>query len=69
MQVLAVKMTIEKFQKCSGKVVEIIIKVHLQLKYSGSHPASIDCQKDSGTTVGNGTQVKPVLSTAIIFAV
>ena len=44
-------------------------EICLQLKCSVSLPVVIDCQKDSGTTVENGTQVKPVLLTAIIFAV
>ena len=59
--------------KCFKNAVEnqqkLSSKIDLQPKYSGSHPASTDCQKDSGSTVGNGTQVKPVLLTAIIFAV
>ena len=44
-------------------------EICLQLKCSVSLPVVIDCQKDSGTTVENGTQVKPVLLTAIRFAV
>ena len=44
-------------------------EICLQLKCSVSLPVVIDCQKDSGTTMENGTQVKPVLLTAIIFAV
>ena len=41
----------------------------IQSKYSGSLPAFIDCQKDSGSTGENGTQVKPVLLAVKIFAV
>ena len=41
----------------------------LQLKYSGSLPAFVGCQKDSGSAGENGTQVKPVLLAAKIFAV
>ena len=41
----------------------------MQLKYSDPLPALVGCQKDSGSTVENGTQVKPVLLAAKIFAV
>ena len=41
----------------------------LQLKYCGSLPAFIGCQKDSGSAVENGTQVKPVLLAVKRFAV
>ena len=41
----------------------------VQLKYSGSLPAFIACQKDSGSTGENGTQVKPVLLAVKRFAV
>ena len=41
----------------------------LQLKYSGSLPAFVGCQKDSGSTREKWTQVKPVLLTVNIFAV
>ena len=41
----------------------------IQSKYSGPLPAFIDCQKDSGSTGENGTQVKPVLLAVKIFAV
>ena len=41
----------------------------LQLKYSGSLPAFVDCQKDSGSAVEKRTQVKPVLLAVKIFAV
>ena len=44
-------------------------EIGLQLNGSVSLPVVIDCQKDSGTTVGKWTQVKPVVLTAIIFAV
>ena len=45
------------------------MKLGLQSKYSVSIPVFVDCQKDSETTVGNRTQVKPVVSTVIRFAV
>ena len=45
------------------------MKIELQSKYSGSLPAFVDCQKDSGSTGENGTQVKPVLLAVKIFAV
>ena len=61
-------MPLKNFRKSSGKLVEIEMKI-LQLKYSGSLPAFIGCQKDSGSTRENGTQVKPVLLTVNIFAV
>ena len=41
----------------------------LQSKYSGSIPVLVGCQKDSGTTVENGTQVIPVLLAVFRFAV
>ena len=41
----------------------------VQLKYSDSLPAFVDCQKDSESTGENGTQVKPVLLAVEIFAV
>ena len=41
----------------------------MQSKYSGSLPAVVDFQKDSGSTGENGTQVKPVLLAVKIFAV
>ena len=46
-----------------------VIRVSLQSKYSGPSPAFVDCQKDSQTTVRNGTHVKPVLLTVKIFIV
>ena len=45
------------------------MEIGLQSKYSGPSPTFVDCQKDSQTTVGNGTQVKPVLLAVKIFAV
>ena len=56
-------------QKGSQKVVDIGAEIGVQSKYSGSLPAVVDCQKDSGSTGENGTQVKPVLLAVIIFAV
>ena len=56
-------------QKGSKKIVEKIMKLGLQSKYSGPLPTFVDRQKDSQTTVGNGTQVKPVLLAVKIFAV
>ena len=41
----------------------------LQLKYSGSLPAFVGCQKDSGSAGEKRTQVKPVLLAVKIFAV
>ena len=56
-------------QKGCQKVVEKVMEIGLQSKYSGPLPTFVDCQKDSQTTVGNGTQVKPVLLPVKIFAV
>ena len=56
-------------QKGSQKVVDIGAEIGVQSKYSGSLPAVVDCQKDSGSTGENGTQVKPVLLAVKIFAV
>ena len=56
-------------QKSSQKVVKIDTEIGVQSKNSGSIPAVVDCQKDSGSTGENGTQVKPVLSAVKIFAV
>ena len=56
-------------QKDSQKVVEMRVQMDIQSKYSGSWPAVVDCQKDSGSTGENGTQVKPVLLAVKIFAV
>ena len=56
-------------QKGSQKVVDIGAEIAMQSKYSGSLPAVVDCQKDSGSTGENGTQVKPVLLAVKIFAV
>ena len=55
--------------KGSQKVVDIGAEIGVQSKYSGSLPAVVDCQKDSGSTGENGTQVKPVLLAVKIFAV
>ena len=51
------------------KIVKLGKHFGVQLKYSDSLPAFVDCQKDSQTTVGNGTHVKPVLLAVKIFAV
>ena len=56
-------------QKGSKKIVEKIMKIGLQSKYSGPLSTFVDRQKDSQTTVGNGTQVKPVILAVKIFAV
>ena len=45
------------------------MKLGLQSKYSGSIPVFVGCQKDSETTVENGTQVIPVLLAVFRFAV
>ena len=45
------------------------MKLGVQSKCSGSLPTVTDCQKDSGTTGENGTQVKPVLFAVKILAV
>ena len=45
------------------------MEIGLPSKNSGSLPTFVDCQKDSQTTVGNGTHVKPVLLAVKIFAV
>ena len=63
------KVSCKYSQKGSQKMVEKVIRVGLQSKYSGPSPAFVDCQKDSQTTVRNGTHVKPVLLAAKIFAV
>ena len=63
------KVSCKYSQKGSQKMVEKVIRIGLQSKYSGPSPAFVDCQKDSQTTVGNGTQVKPVLLAVKIFAV
>ena len=64
-----VVMPLQSSQKSCGKIVLVETEISLQLKYSASWPVVVACQKDSGTTVENGTQVKPVLLTAIRFAV
>ena len=63
------KVSFKYSQKGSQKMVEKVIRVGLQSKYSGPSPAFVDCQKDSQTTVRNGTHVKPVLLAVKIFAV
>ena len=50
-------------------MIEKVMEIGLQSKYSGPSPTFVDCQKDSQTTVGKGTQVKPVLLAVKIFAV
>ena len=50
-------------------MVDTGLKIGVQWNYSGSLPAVVDCQKDSGSTGENGTQVKPVLLAVKIFAV
>ena len=50
-------------------MIEKVMEIGLQSKYSSPLPTFVDCQKDSQTTVGNGTQVKPVLLAVKIFAV
>ena len=62
-------MPLQSSQKSSGKIVLVETEISLQLKYSVSRPVVVACQKDSGTTVEKWTQVKPVVLTAIIFAV
>ena len=62
-------MTSKTNWKSSEKVVEKGMKMGLQSKYSGPLPTFVDCQKDSGSTGENGTQVKPVLLAVKIFAV
>ena len=62
------KVSFKFSQKGSQKMVEKVIRVGLQSKYSGPLSTFVDRQKDSQTTVGNGTQVKPVLLAVKIFA-
>ena len=62
-------MPLQSSQKSCGKIVLVETEISLQLKYSVSRPVVVACQKDSGTTVEKWTQVKPVILTAIIFAV
>ena len=50
-------------------MIEKVMEIGLQSKYSGPSPTFVDCQKDSQTTVGNGTHVKPVLLAVKVFAV
>ena len=63
------KISYKSCQKGSQKMIEKVMEIGLQSKYSGPSPTFVDCQKDSQTTVGNGTQVKPVLLAVKIFAV
>ena len=62
-------LSFKTIQKDSQKVVKIDKKMDIQSKYSGPSPTSVNCQKDSGSTGENGTQVKPVLLAVKIFAV
>ena len=62
-------MQLKRSQKDSRKSLEMGTEIGLQSKYSGSLPAFVGCQKDSGSTGENGTQVKPVLLAVKIFAV
>ena len=64
-----IKVSCKYSQKGIQKMVEKVIRICRQSKYSGPSPAFVDCQKDSQTTVRNGTQVKPVLLAVKIFAV
>ena len=50
-------------------MIEKVMEICQQSKYSGPSPTFIDCQKESQTIVGNGTQIKPVLLVVTIFAV
>ena len=50
-------------------MIEKVMEIGLQSKYSGPSPTFVNCQKDSQTTVGNGTHVKPVFLAVKIFAV
>ena len=57
-------------QKDSQKVAEkVVMEIGLRSKYSGLLHTFVDCQKDSQTTVGIGTHLKPVLLAVKIFAV
>ena len=62
-------MPLQSSQKSCGKIVLVETEISLQLKYSVSRPVVVACQKDSWITVEKCTQVKPVILTAIIFAV
>ena len=62
-------MLVKRSQNGSQKVVETGEEIGIQSKYSGPLPAFVGCQKDSGTTGENGTQVKPVLFAVKILAV
>ena len=50
-------------------MIEKVMEIGLQSTYSGPSLTFVASQKDSQTTVGNGTQVKPVLLAVKIFAV
>ena len=56
-------------QKGSKRIVEEIMEIVQQSKYSGPLPTFVNCQKDRRTIVRNGIQVKPVLLVVKIFAV
>ena len=51
-------------------MIEKVMEIGQQSKCSGPSPSFVfvDCQKGSQTTVGNETQVKPVLFAVKIFA-
>ena len=63
------KFSYKSCQKGSQKIIEKVMGIGLQSKCSGPSPTFVDCQKDSQTTVRNGTQVKPVVLAVKIFAV
>ena len=63
------KMSFKIDKKGSQELVETGVRMGLQSKCSDPLPTFIDCQKDSGSTGENGTQVKPVLLALKIFAV
>ena len=62
-------MNLNAYQNCNQKLIKKAVKMGIQSKYSGPLPTFADCQKDSGSTGENGTQVKPVLLAVKIFAV
>ena len=68
-QVISCNLFLNKNVKIAGKIVKLGKYFGVQLKYSDSLPAFVDCQKDSESTGENGTQVKPVLLAVEIFAV
>ena len=55
--------------KLQLKIVKLGKDFGVQLKYSDSLPAFVDCQKDSERTGENGTQAKPVHLVVEIFSV